>query len=83
MLCSRCYGSGEIMGQGMMFQDCSCLYAEEVQNDLPKNQCQPKSIQIDKRSKEYREALAKLMQENKMNREDAAALFEEEFNKIA
>jgi hypothetical protein len=75
MLCSKCYGSGRIMGQGMVYKKCSCQYEEEKDA--------PKPVQIDKRSKAYREAISKIMQENKMDKDEAAKLFEEEFYKIA
>lgn len=76
MLCHKCYGSGRIMGPGMMYNECSCQYEDE-------EVAVPKPVQIDKRSKSYREAIAKLMQENELSREDAIQLFEEEFYKIA
>lgn len=76
MLCQKCYGSGIIMGSGMIFLDCNCQYEE---NEAPTH----KSIQIDKRSKAYRDAITKIMEENEIDREEATALFKEEFYKTA
>lgn len=76
MLCSKCAGTGEIMGPGMMFKDCSCQYDTETTDNV-------KPINIDRRSKAYRDAINKLMRENEMSRDKAIELFEEEFYKIA
>lgn len=75
MLCRKCSGTGEIMGSGMMFKDCSCQY--EDYDD------KPKSVSIDRRSKAYRDAISKLMNESEISRDKAVELFEEEFYKIA
>ena len=76
MLCQKCYGSGTIMGQGLMYEDCRCQYedTEKISRE---------SIQIDKRSKAYRDAISKIMQENEITRDEATELFEQEFYKIA
>lgn len=78
MLCQKCYGSGRVMGQGMMYEECSCTY-----EDYNETISQPKPVQIDKRSKAYREAISRLMELNDLTREEAAKMFEEEFYKIA
>lgn len=74
MRCSKCQGSGEIMGNGMMFKQCDC-------DDGRVREVQP--IQIDKRSKAYREAITRLMETSDCTREEAVIMFESEFNKIA
>ncbi len=74
MLCSKCYGSGTIMGNGMIYHDCNCDDSA-TSNKAP--------IIIDKRSKAYREAIDKLMITNDIDREEAVKAFESEFDKIA
>jgi hypothetical protein len=74
MRCSRCQGSGTIMGNGMMFIDCDC------DNGVAH---EPKPVAIDKRSASYREAIKKIMESNEVTREEAVKVFEDEFEKIA
>ena len=74
MRCSKCQGSGTVMGNGMIFRDCDCDdgVAREV-----------KPVSIDKRSASYREAIKKIMESNEVSREEAVKVFEDEFEKIA
>jgi|HubBroStandDraft_2_1064218.scaffolds.fasta_scaffold00250_30 hypothetical protein len=78
MLCQKCYGSGKVMGLGMIYEDCPC----DEQND-DELQNEKKNIQIDKRSKEYRDAIKKIVSESNVNKVEAEKLFESEFYKIA
>ena len=79
MLCQKCFGSGTVMGLGMMYEDCYC---DDLETTEKKN-VKSKPVQIDKRSASYREAIKKIMSENSMQREEATSLFESEFNKLA
>ena len=74
MRCSKCQGSGTVMGNGMIFRDCDCDAGET-------RPVQP--VQIDKRSKAYREAIEKIMASGDVSREEAVKVFESEFDKIA
>ena len=74
MRCNKCQGSGQIMGNGMIFRDCDCDEGEIHA---------PKPVQIDKRSASYREAIKKIMQSGDCTREEAVKVFESEFDKIA
>ena len=77
MRCSRCAGSGQYMGSGMIIMDCYC----EEFDEIPVKPKQP--VQIDKRSKSYREAIEKIMNTYDVNRAEAVRVFESEFDKIA
>lgn len=79
MLCQRCNGSGTILGNGMIYEDCTCLYEDE--SEVADKA--PEPVQINKRTKAYREAIAKIMDVSKVNKAEAEKIFEEEFHKIA
>lgn len=64
------------MGLGMIYQDCKC-------DDIEEKRASHEPVQIDKRSKAYRDAIHKIMQENEVTRDEATELFEQEFYKIA
>ena len=74
MRCTRCYGTGRIMGNGMIYEDCNCN--EGIAREI-------KPVSIDKRSASYREAIKKIMDSNDISREEAVKVFETEFEKIA
>ncbi len=74
MRCSKCQGSGTVMGNGMMYHDCDCDDGQEPE---------AKPVQINKRSKAYREAIEKIMASGDVTREEAVKVFESEFDKIA
>lgn len=74
MRCSKCMGSGQILGNGMMIQDCDC-------DDGLEREVKP--IQINKRTKAYREAIDKIMASGDVSREEAVKIFETEFDRIA
>ncbi len=78
MLCQKCNGSGKFMGIGFVTLECPCDDEYESVKKSTSNE-----VQIDKRSKSYREAITRLMSENDLSREEAIELFEEEFKKIA
>lgn len=72
MLCAKCYGSGTILGLGMIHEDCDC-----------DNGVKHEPVQVDKKSKAYREAIARIMTTSKVSREVAAKMFDDEYDKIA
>lgn len=71
MLCSKCQGTGQYMGNGMIYLDCDC--------DEPIKELRV----IDRKSKAYREAILNIMKETESTREQAIKVFESEFDKIA
>lgn len=72
MRCTKCQGSKRIMGGGMIYRECDCVLQESI----------PINVPIDKRSKEYKESITKIMKLYDCTRQEAADLFEEEYNKI-
>jgi len=75
MLCDKCYGSGEVMGPGMIFRDCGCDNGR-----IPEP---VKAPRINRRSKEYKDAISNIMEASECSREEAVKEFETEFYKIA
>lgn len=79
--CPTCVGSGEIMGSGFMQKDCpQCdglgkLYEKGVV-------VEPKKVEIDRRSKSYRESIAKIMASEDISREEAVKVFDEAYEKL-
>lgn len=56
----------------MIYRECDCVLQESI----------PINVPIDKRSKEYKESITKIMKLYDCTRQEAADLFEEEYNKI-
>jgi hypothetical protein len=78
MFCSRCGGTGELYGNGMIKVDCSTCdgYGSYDEKEVVK----PK--QLDKKSKAYKDAIKELMDSSpKLKREEAVKLFEDTYNK--
>lgn len=74
MFCSRCGGTGEIYGNGMIMIDCSTCEGY--------GSYEPKEKTIDKKSKAYKDAIKELMVVNpEMTRAEAIKLFEDTYNK--
>jgi hypothetical protein len=72
MRCRCCGGSEKMMGAGMLTVDCTaCVGGHEVE--------QPP---IDKRSKLYKESIAKIMAADDCDKETAERSFEEAYNKV-
>lgn len=78
-LCKRCYGQGTILGGGMMQTECTqCDGLGHIYEQPPE---QP--IHIDKRSKSYKKAVAKIKALNPgMSDADAQKLFDAEYDKL-
>lgn len=75
MFCSRCAGTGEVFGNGMILQDCPCIGGESINDVKPFKT-------IDKRSAPYKTAIKEIMDLNpKITRAEAVKLFEETYNK--
>ncbi len=74
--CNRCVGSGFIMGGGMTHLDCvDCKGTGKI--------IEPDKVVLDKRSKSYRDAIDNIMALNPdYTREDAAKVFDAEFEKL-
>lgn len=82
MRCLKCQGSGTILGNGMIHQDCDCDngIAIEETNVEPK---EPEPAKINRRTKAYKEAIDNIMSASECTREEAVKMFESEFDKIA
>lgn len=80
--CNRCVGSGEIMGGGMMMQDCAaCEGSGKIDNDPVV--IQPVSLaNVDRRSRTYKDAIQGIMDLRECSREEAVKVFDDEFSKI-
>lgn len=75
MFCKDCGGSGQRLGMGMMQEECPyCIDGQISDGKKP----QPA---FDKRSKQYRDAIASIMKRAKVSREKAMHLFETEYAK--
>jgi len=78
MFCSRCGGTGELYGNGMIKIDCSTCdgYGSYEEKEVVK------PGKLDKKSKAYKDAIKELMALNpELKREEAAKLFEDAYNK--
>ncbi len=79
--CSTCVGSGEIMGGGMMMMDCPrCEGVGKIFDDAGDKK--PVKVEIDRRSKSYKESIAKIMASEDVDRDRAVEIFDEEFAKL-
>jgi DnaJ-class molecular chaperone len=78
MFCSRCGGSGEVYGNGMLKID--CFVCDGDGSYEPEKVV--KTVRIDKKSKAYRDAIKELMALNpNIDKGEAARMFEEAYNK--
>ena len=79
--CWACGGTGDIMGNGMMMKECHHCEGFGTLDTEPKVK---EIVQVDRRSKSYKEAIDKIMKLHpKYTREDAVKVFDSEFDKIA
>ncbi len=79
--CSRCVGSGEIMGGGMMMMDCNACDGAGKIDDAPVERVAP-VVKIDRRSSTYKEAIKKIMDLHGCSSTKAVEIFDEEFSKL-
>lgn len=77
--CPTCVGSGEIMGGGFMMRECPECEGHGKLFDEPV--VKPK-IEIDRRSKSYKESIAKIMQSEKCSHKEAVEMFDTEYEKL-
>ena len=77
MVCTKCYGTGEFFGQGMMLQKCKCKEKKSIVHSISEPKQSPRNIPIDRRSKIYRDAVADIMKIHpKITRHEAVEMFE-------
>lgn len=83
MFCSRCAGTGEILGNGMIMIECiTCEGDGEYSLDKPAND-ENTDVKIDKRSSHYKDAIKEIMQLNPdISRDKAAKMFEDTYSKV-
>jgi hypothetical protein len=74
-LCIRCNGNGKYLGNGMMMTNCE-LCENTRNNDSIKA---PELDKIDRRSKDYRDAINDIMKESNLSRKEATQIFEEAY----
>lgn len=79
MFCSRCAGTGEIVGNGMMLIDCVDCFGSGDKT-APRVE---EPVKIDRKSKAYKDAIKEIMDLNPdLSREDAIKMFEETYDKV-
>lgn len=77
MICYKCGGTGEYLGQGMMMATC------DVCSDSHEKYKGPALENIDRKSKGYLDAIKKIMALNpKMSRTEAIKLFEKTYDEV-
>lgn len=75
MRCLSCYGSGTVMGGGMIYIDCpQCIGFNKIIDES--------KVKPDKRSSIYRDAVNKIAKLHNVDVKKAAAIFDDEFSKI-
>jgi hypothetical protein len=78
MVCTKCYGTGKYLGQGMMSTDCNCLDDEvssQEKTSVP--------VPVDKRSSSYRTAIKEIMDLNPgITRASAVKMFDEAYDRV-
>ena len=82
MRCLRCQGSGKLMGNGMISEDCDCDDGHVYEDKEPVVK-EPEPMKINRRSKAYKEAIENIMAASECTRQEAVKVFESEFDKIA
>ena len=75
-LCIRCNGSGTYMGNGMMMTNCELCANNSTS---PTEYSAPSLDKIDRRSKDYRDAINDLMKQSNVSRTEATRMFEEAY----
>jgi hypothetical protein len=69
------------MGGGFMMRDCPRCGGFGTIDDKPIGVV-PEKVEVDRRSKTYRESISKIMASESVSREDAVKIFDEEYAKI-
>lgn len=73
--CMTCVGSGKIMGGGMIYRECPDCNGEGTISPA-----EPK-VTVNRRSKAYKDAIAKL-EETGLSKDEAVKVFDEEFERL-
>jgi len=77
-LCTRCNGTGEYLGIGMVLVDCNLCqnFSEPTSSTIPLDK-------VNRKSKAYNDTIKELMRQNaKLTRDDAVKLFNETYDKV-
>lgn len=78
MFCTRCAGSGEILGNGMIMDVCTTCDGHGYYDPTEKA-----AVPIDKKSPSYKDAIRDIKKLNpKLTRKDAEKIFEETYNQV-
>lgn len=86
MICLRCSGSGQVLGNGLIIDDCKNCRGSGYVNDTINSTTNLSTcdIRIDKRSKAYRDAIKDLQKSSpELSLEQANKLFEKTFRERA
>ena len=75
MICTKCYGTGEYLGNGFILTDCDC-------DKISKEKSTSSLKDVDRISKSYNNAISDIMSINKyISREQAGKMFDEAYVK--
>lgn len=78
MLCPKCGGTGEYLGNGMIITNCEMCDDFSVKSASSK-----KDIPVDRKSKSYKKAIKEIMAINPdITHEEAVKMFDKAYNKV-
>lgn len=76
MLCYRCQGTGQYLGNGMILTDCNLCNGDGKSVIIA-------SPKIDRKSSSYKKAIKDIMSINpSISREEAVKMFDQEYDKV-
>lgn len=83
MICLRCSGSGQVLGNGLIIDDCkTCKGVGKIYDKQPLSEDSPIQPSVDKRSRSYKAAIKEIQSVNKeMTLKDAENLFDKIYKK--
>ncbi len=89
MFCTKCAGSGEYRGNGMITVTCTSCFGHGLLDDKDEEETEKLAMEtgvidkkIDRRSKAYRDAIKKIMDINpSITYQDSVKMFEKEFER--
>lgn len=85
VFCSKCAGSGKILGNGMIISDCHICRGEGRIATSSTIEVHPKneSLVIDRRSKHYKDAIDEIMKTNpEIDKKNAEKMFNKAYEKV-